>query len=252
MLYRGSGVPYAAASLIKPSEYEIGDVLRLGRKTFVLAKSGGVISDMGMGVKNGLPQGVAHSAIAVAADAGAVAVTVTTSATAGQLGTGAIAVDEFKDGEIILFSTGTNTPPQRRGIIGNTARVATGSLPVTFYLDSPLTTALTISDYAEAMQSEYSYVVQDTQIGNPVVGVPMVLAAAANMYLWLQTWGRCFCSTQPACGIAGATGLYWRHDGSLDVENADAYVSDQYAGFVLAETPTHTQAAPFFQLQIVP
>jgi len=247
----GSGVPFADASLIKPAGFTIGDLIRISHKTFVLARTGGAISSVGLGVKNGLNQGVENSAIAVAAEAGDDEVTVTTSATSGALGTGAIAEDEFAGGEIVIFSNGVDTP-QRRGIVGNTARVATGSLPVTFYLDSPLTHALTTSDTAECIQSIWSYVVNDNEIGNPVVGVPMVKATAALMYLWLQVWGLCFCSPQAACGIAGATGLYWRHDGSLDVENADAYVSDQYAGFVVAETAAHLQGAPFFMLQICP
>jgi hypothetical protein len=251
MVEQGSGFPYTAGSLVKPAGFEVGDILRLGSKTFVLAKTGGAVISVGLGVKNGLCQGIANSAVAAAALAGATQVILTTSATSGALGTGAIAEDEFAGGEIVLFSAGVDTP-QRRGIVGNTARIATGSLPVTFTLDSPLTHALTTSDTGEAMQSPWSYVVQDTAIGNPVVGVLVAKATAPSMYVWVQTWGPCFASPQAAVGIAGATGLYWRHDGSLDVENADAYVSDQYAGFVLAESSTHTQAAPFFMLQILP
>jgi hypothetical protein len=248
---QGSGTPYAAAYDACPSGYNIGDFIRLGSKTFVLAYTGGAITSVGLGCKNGLPQGVANSALAANAAAGATSVDVTTSATSGAAGTGLMLLNEFAGGEIVLFTSGSDIP-QRRGITGNTARVATGNVTVTFYLDSPLTTAMTTANgTAECMHSPWAYVTQDIQIGHPVVGVPMVVATAAQ-WMWLQTWGPTFVSPQAACGIAGATGLYWRHDGSLDVENADAFVSDQYAGFVLAETSTHTQAAPFVMIQICP
>ena len=246
---QGSGHPFEAYDVI-PRGFSIGDILRLGNKSFVLAKAGAAITSTGLGAKNGLFQGVAYNSVAVAADAGATSVTLTTAATDGAAGTGLMVADEFKGGSIVLFSAGVDTP-QVRGITGNTARVATGNVSVTFTLDSPLTIALTTSDHGEAMQSAWSHVLQDVEIGHPVVGVPTV-TATSGQYLWLQTWGPCFVSPQAAVGIAGATGVYWRHDGSLDVENADAYVSDQYAGFVLAESSTHTQGAPFFMLQVTP
>jgi len=253
IIRKGSGFPYAAASTTCPSGFEVGDTIRIGKKTFVLAKTGGAVTSIGLAVKNGLPQGVANSAIAAAAAAGATSVVVTTSATSGAAGTGLMATNEFKGGEIVLFTTGSDIP-QRRGITGNTSRVATGSVSVTFYLDSPLTTALTTSDYAECNHSPWAYVVQDTNIAHPVVGVPCVSAAAANYYLWVQTWGLTFVSPQSSVGAGGAgIGCYWRHDGSLDVyANIGTYVSTQYAGFVISETSTSTQAAPFFMLQIQP
>jgi hypothetical protein len=251
MLPQGSGYPFAAAYDALPPGFEIGDIIRLGKKTFVLAKAGGALTTTGLAVKNGLFQGVAFADVAVAAAIYATAVTLTTAATDGAAGTGLIAVDEFKGGEIVFFSAGVDTP-QRRGIVGNTARVATGSLPVTFTLDSPLTIALTTSDHGEAMQSPWSYVVHDTEIGHPVVGVPTV-TATSGQYLWLQTSGLTFVSPQAGVGIAGALGCYWRHDGSIDTyANIGAYVSTQYAGFVVAESSTHTQGAPFFMLCLMP
>jgi len=247
----GSGVPYADASLIKPAGFNVGDFIRLGGKTFVLGKSGAAFSSIGLGVKNGLFQGVAYAAVSVAAAKGDKEVTLAIAATDGKAGTGAIEADDFAGGEIVFFTNGADTP-QRRGIVGNTACVAGGSVTVTFTLDSPLSIALTTSDHGEAMQNPWSYLVQDNEIGNPVVGVPMAVATAALQYIWVQTWGLTWVSPQAAVGIAGATGVYWRHDGSIDVENADAYVSDQYAGFVLAETSAHAQAAPFFMLQVCP
>jgi hypothetical protein len=251
MVSQGSGYPYAAASLICPSGLEIGEEIRFGKKSFTLAKTGGALTSIGLGAKNGLQQGVKQCALTVDAAIGATSVTLLTVNTDGAAGTGLIALDEFKGGEIVLFKAGVDTPV-RRGIIGNTARAATGSVAVTFYLDSPLNIALTTSDAGEAMQNPWSYVVHDTEIGHPVVGVPTVPASAAGMYLWLQTRGLCFVSPQSGVGVAGAgIGCYWRHDGSIDTyANIGAYVSTQYAGFVAAESLTHTQGAPFFFLQI--
>lgn len=249
IISKGSGYPYVAASLICPSGFEINDSIRIGRKEFVLSKSGGAMASTALGAKNGLAQGVAYNSVAVAAAIGDTAVVITTAATDGAAGTGLMAKDEFKGGEIVLFTAGSDIP-QRRGITGNTARVATGNVSVTFYLDSPLTSALTTSDHGEAMQSPYSYLVQDTEIGHPVMGVPCVPVSAANMYFWLQTKGICFVSPQANVGVGGAgIGCYWRHDGSIDTyANIGTYVSTQYAGKVVAESSTHTQGAPFIDL----
>lgn len=249
IMSRGSGYPYVAASLICPAGLEVGDEIKIGKKVFTLSKSGGAMASTALGAKNGLSQGVAFADVASAAAAGAKEVTLTTAATDGAAGSGLIAADEFKGGEIVLFTNGSDIP-QRRGITGNTARIATGSLPVTFYLDSPLTSALTTSDHGECMQSPYSYLLQDGEIGHPVMGVPCVPVAAANMFFWLQTKGICFVSPQANVGVGGAgIGCYWRHDWSIDTyANIGTYVSTQYAGKVVAESSTHTQAAPFIDL----
>jgi hypothetical protein len=252
LVSKGSGVPYYAASDIAPLGFNIGDIMRIGGKTFVLSKAGGNITSVGLGCKNGLAQGVANCAAGATSAAGSSEVTLATGATSGSAGTGAIATDEFKGGYIVLFIASVDKP-QVRGITGNTSRTASGTKNVTFYLDSPLTYAFTITtDSGEAMQNPWSYVVQDTNIAHPVVGVAQC-TATSGQYLWLQTFGPCFCSPQSGVGVAGALAVYWRHDGSLDVRsNIGTYVSDVYAGFVLAEASGSTQGAPFIMLQIMP
>lgn len=242
----GSGYPFKAYDGL-PGGWSVGDIITIGKSSFAVAKAGGAISSTGLACKNDLSQGVANSAVAAVAAAGATAVILTTSATSGALGTGAIAEDEFKGGDIVLFTTGSDIP-QRRGITGNTARVATGSLPVTFTLDSPLTTALGTSDTGEAMQSPWSHVVQDTEISHPVVGVPTVVASSGQ-YLLLQVTGMTFVSPQAGVGVAGAVACYWRHDGSVDIyANIGTYVTSRLAGYVLSEAAAHTQGAPFLML----
>jgi hypothetical protein len=95
VVLKGSGVPHTAASLIKPAGYDVGDFVRFGGKTFVLAKTGGAISSTGLGVKNGLAQGLAYASVYAAAAIGATEVTMSIAATDGKAGDGAIAVDDF-------------------------------------------------------------------------------------------------------------------------------------------------------------
>lgn len=247
---RSSGHPFEAYDAI-PSGFEIGDIMRLGGKTFVLGKLGGAITGCGLGVKNGAAQGSEQVVLGAAATAGDTSVILATTATSGAAGTGLTAVDEYKGGTIVLFKAGVDKP-QIRGITGNTARAATGVVNVTFYLDSPLALDLAVTDVGEAMASPWSYLVQDTQIAHPVMGVPTVVGTSGQ-FIWVQTWGPCFVSPQSGVGVAGQIGCWWRHDGSLDVyANIGTYVSTQYAGFVLAEAIAHTQGAPFFMLQIMP
>ena len=250
MVPQGSGHPFEAYNGPPPG-FGIGDILRLGNKTFVLGKLGGTITSTGLGLKNGAAQGADQVVLGAAATAGDTTVILTTSATSGAAGTGLTAVDEYKGGTLVLFKAGVDKP-QIRGIMGNTARAATGAVDVTFTLDSPLTLDLAVTDVGEAMASPWAYLVQDVEISHPVVGVATVVGTSGQ-YIWVQTWGPCFVSPQSGVGVTGQVGCWWRHDGSLDVyANIGSYVSTQYAGFVLAEAIAHTQGAPFFMLQVTP
>lgn len=247
----GSGHPCTAYDS-PPAGFKIGDVLPMGKYTYVLGKLGATITGIGLGLKNAAAQGSEQVVLGAAALAGATEVTLATTATSGVADTGLTAVDEYAGGTIVLFKAGVDRP-QIRGIVGNTARAATGVVNVTFTLDSPLTEALAVTDVGEAMASPWACLKQDTEISHPVVGVATVVGTVGQ-YIWVQTWGPCFVSPQSGVGVAGAgIGCYWRHDGSLDTyANIGTYVSTQYAGFVLAEAIAHTQGAPFFMLQILP
>jgi hypothetical protein len=249
---QGSGHPFEAAYDVLPPGFNVGDILRLGGKTFVLGKLGGAITGTGFGLKNGAAQGSEQVVLGAAAAAGDKTVILATTATSGAAGTGLTAVDEYKGGTIVLFKAGVDKP-QIRGIAGNTARAATGVVNVTFTLDSPLSLALAVTDVGEAMASPWAYLVQDTQIAHPVMGVATVIGTTGQ-FIWVQTWGPTFVSPQANVGVGGAgIGCYWRHDGSIDVyASIGTYVSTQYAGFVLAENIAHTQGAPFFMLQVMP
>ena len=249
-IWKGSGMPFEAYDAM-PVGLSVGDILRMGDRTFVMAKAGGNITSMGLGAKNSLCQGLVNSAAAATTAAGGTSVIITTPASCGAAGTGLVAVDEFKGGYIVIFSAAGDFP-QVRGIIANTARTASGSKPVTFTLDSPLLKACTIStSTAEAMHSPWAAVVQDNSTATPVVGMPTV-TATTGQYLWLQTAGPCFVSPQAGVGVGIAQACFFRHDGSIDVHaNIGAYVTAQYAGYVLSESLTGTQAAPFIMLSLL-
>jgi len=249
IVWKWSGVPFSGGLTVPPNGFSVGDLMQVGLKTFILCLLASAITSTGLGVKMAYAQGAPYAVAGATSAVGATSVTITTTAASGPAGDGAVAKDWFKGGQIVLFTAGSDIP-QVRGITGNTSRVASGAKNVTFYLDSPLTTAITVAvDYGEAIASMGMGVLQDTEIGHPVLGMPMSVGTSGQ-YIWVQTYGPIFASPQSGVGMAGATGVYWRHDGSLDVlDTTDAYISGQYAGFVMAESATHTQAAPFVFLQ---
>ena len=103
------------------------------------------------------------------------------------------------------------------------------------------------------MASPYKHLTLVATAGLPVVGMPTVLADEGE-YLWIQTWGVFWASLQAGCGVAGNVGVVFRHDGSLSeaLSAVSSTITNQYAGFVLAESTTQTQGAPFMMLQICP
>lgn len=232
-------------------KYPLGTKFVDGDRVYRYAKAGGAITRTDLGVKNGLPQGVAQRAVAAAA-IGATSVTVTCASPDGALGTGVITEDEFAGGYILFFTVGAVAPydKQVRLIKGNTA----GTTSIVFTFDRGLEIALVAAtSKVEAMASPYKSVVISSAIHYPVVGIPTVLATSGQ-YLWIQTWGVCWISLQAGCGVAGNIGLTFRHDGSLSeaLTAVSGVVTNQYAGFCMAGNITATQAAPFFMLQICP
>ena len=232
-------------------KYPIGTKYVEGDRVYRYAKAGGDIDRTDLGVKNGLTQGMAQRAVAVAA-IGAKSATVTCASPDGASGDGNIVKDEFAGGYILFFTAGSVAPydKQVRLITGNTA----GTTSIVFTFDRGLEIALVATtSKAEAIASPYKHVVLSSAVHMPIVGVPTVLASSGN-YLWVQTWGPCWLSLQSDVGVAGNYGMVWRHDGSLDknYDTVDGYITNQYAGFALAQTSSAGQGAPFFMLQICP
>jgi len=232
-------------------KYPIGSKYIEGDRVYRYAKAGGAINRTDLGVKNGLPQGIAQREV-LAAAIGATSVTITTVSPDGAAETGTLVKDEFAGGYLLLFTVGGVAPfdKQMRLITGNAAGAA-GNIVFTF--DRGLEIALVAgTSKAEAIASPYKHVVLDSAIHHPVIGVPTVLATSGQ-FLWIQTWGVCWLSCQAGVGVAGNIGLAFRHDGSLSeaLTAVSGTVTNQYAGYCMAGNIGATQAAPFFMLQIL-
>ena len=245
----GVNAPIEAADTTKKHPLGTRMVLEDGR-VFVYAKANAAIPSTSEGVKNATPQGVSYRSVGAAAAATALSVTLTTVSPDGITGDGSIIADEFEGGYALFFATGGKFI---RRITGNTAVAAAGAITIT--LDRPIGVALTTSSGIELMHSPYYAVQTSNNINHPVVGVP-ACTATSGQYLWIQTWGVCWCSPQASVGVtaSGDVGLCWRHDGSLEaaLETPSGSISSQYAGYVIAGLDAGTQAAPFFMLQLAP
>jgi len=243
----GNAAPIDAADAIQKHPLGQRMILEDGR-VFAYAKAYSEITTTSKGVKNVIPQGVQYRALAAAAAIGDRQVTVVCASADGLAGTGTIVKNEFVGGYMLLFSDSANQPVIRR-ITGNDA----GTTAVVFYLDRGLPVAFTAGEYVEAMHSPYVGVAISTAAWQPVVGMPTVLCDA-DYYLWVQTWGICWAAPQAGAGLAGATGLIFKHDGSLEATytTVDLNHSSQYAGHCISGTATGAQGAPFFMLQLAP
>ena len=170
--------------------------------------------------------------------------------------------DEFRGGYILIH---VGTHQQFRGIIGNSA---TADGLVTFTLDAGITVALT-TEYCEVLQSPYADVKLTAGpsgglTGNDyssVAGIPNVITASANQYVWLQTWGPIWInphgsSLQDAGITGGERKLVFDVEGSVCVEpdaphgpGADGD-DHQVAGFIIDRSANGTSGLPLVMLTI--
>lgn len=177
--------------------------------------------------------GIDYSVLTNAQSIGDVELTLTNGSTA-------IAEDYLAGGIVVIVPTegATDREVMTRTVIGNTAAVATTG-ECTMYLDAPLETALTVSNYAYVMPSNYSNIRYSTNSGGTrsAAGLAGTYAASADNF-WLQTYGPCNMAYQTT--YVGKTAYYrnvhCRHDGSGDieansVESGGSVVSDQVVGF---------------------
>jgi hypothetical protein len=155
-------------------------------------------------------------------------------------GTTAVAEDYLAGGIIIIVPTETTTDREvmTRGIIGND--VAAAAAECKMYLDVPLETAVTASNYAYVMPSNYSNIRYSASVNGTrsFAGLAATAVTAAALNFWCQTYGPCNMAYQSA--RVGKTAyyrmVYGRHDGSGDtqdqtVESGGTVVSDQIVGF---------------------
>lgn len=160
----------------------------------------------------------------------------------------------------MVIHTHSDRKHQWLGLIGNSASDSDGN--VTLYLDGPLSHTITTSHGVEVFANPYLNVrllnttAQTKDPYTSVAGVPLVHTTAANQYLWIQTWGPCWCNphgTMGSASVADERELVFDTEGSV-CPQADAVDTDdamQRAGFMLNRTTVSTGSA-FFMLQISP
>jgi hypothetical protein len=155
-------------------------------------------------------------------------------------GTTAIAEDYLAGGLAIIVPTegATDREVMARIVVGNDAAAAAAEC--TMYLESPLETAVTTSNYAYVMPSSYSNIRYESTSGyKSFAGLAATYAAAAYKF-WCQTYGVAQSAQQTTYvgKVAYYRAVYARHDGTLDtqantVESGGTVVTDQCVGFGL-------------------
>lgn len=144
---------------------------------------------------------------------------------------GSITEDQYMGGHMIIFHASGGGEVYT--ISGNEA---TSGTTTRFYVDRPLSVALTTSDAVELYASHYAAVAQGNSNGTQgFLGVPMALLTD-TYYGWVKTRGPAFVAPGGASDLGKqyAQGAFWRHDGSVDEHaDIDTYVTSQYAGYVM-------------------
>jgi hypothetical protein len=173
--------------------------------------------------------------------------------------------DEFSGGYMMIH---VGTHQQFRGVVGNTATNGVGT--VTFTLDAGLSVACT-TQWTEVLQSPYANVKLTAGPSgglsgddySSVAGIPNVITAAANQYVWLQTWGPIWinphgASLQDAGITGGERKLVFDVEGSVCIEDDVAHGpgadgdEHQIAGFIIDRSASGTSGPPLVMLQISP
>jgi hypothetical protein len=182
---------------------------------------------------SGDANGIDYSVLTNAQSAGDDEITLTNGSTA-------VAEDYLAGGIIIIVPTETTTDREvmTRDVVGNEAAAA--SAECRMFLDTPLETAVTTSNYAYVMPSQYSNIRYSASANGTrsAAGLAGTAITASGLNFWLQTYGPCNMAYQSA--RVGKTAYYrnvhCRHDGSGDiesqtVESGGTVVGDQHVGF---------------------
>ena len=229
-------------------------------RVFRYALAGGTLITS-YGCENALQTAVTRTYLTLGAAIGDTSVTFTVAVTDGSCilganGDGTIAKDALVGGYITIEKViGNVDNTQTRRITGNTATSGGGTMTVTF--DDPLAVAVVASaEYATCMFSPYANV-QCSNYGHAqAVGVPCMIATVGQ-YLWIQTWGPCWVTTQPRVNTVIYDGqVVFRHDGTVDcpVYDDGTVRWAQHAGYVLsnARGGGHSTGGAFIMLQLSP
>lgn len=233
-------------------KYDIGTKFEFNNKVYFYAyASGAVIARQGCKVANA--HAIPERGIAASADLYATSIVLETASPDGPALNGLFTEDYLKGGAVAVFASGyveLSSTDFTRGIISSTAVTTVGD--ITLGLDAPIPSALLYETaYATAAQSPYVGVTYSGEVQYSVAGVP-ACSASAERWVWLQTWGMCWVVGAASHGLAGAMGVSFRQDGSLDVheQSISDNMSSQHAGYVMFEDVDGAQAVPFTYLQI--
>jgi len=228
-------------------------VLEDGR-VFRYAKASNIVTRTQFGVKfwNQIGDGIATT-LSGARAAGDT--TITIAAASG------VAKDELVGGYVTIHTTST----QFRGIAGNTVAAAGANTVIT--LASPLAATVADGSYAEIYPNPYGNVYGHYGIGGhpagacaSVAGMPYVVTAVANSYIWIQTWGPIWINPYGDLGSdndADQREVVFDHEGAIAYEyDAKGYTADsadqhQHAGFLI-NRQDDAGGAPLVMLQISP
>ncbi len=213
------------ASTIRDDQWNIGDIVELpdGRE-FHYAKSSAECAS-GQAVEY-VAVGVQTYAVVLNAQVIGDKVLTITGGTHD-----AIAKDELRGGYVITWPGAKKD--QFRGIIGND--VSAEDADIKIYLDGALTVALVAgSTGVEAFQNPFANVRTGSSSVKAKAGVPATYISGANIFFWVQTGGFGWLAPQ-ADMITNKIGAYYRHDGSIQADQAFASLvagedTTQYAG----------------------
>ena len=155
--------------------------------------------------------------------------------------TAAIAEDYLAGGLAVIVPTesATDREVMSRLVIGNEAAATSGECRM--FLEYPLNTAVTTSNYAYVMPSFYNKIQYESTSGyKSFAGLAAAPVTATGYNFWLQTYGVCQSAQQTTYvgKVAYYRAVYARHDGTLDtqantVESGGTVVTDQCVGFGL-------------------
>ena len=174
-----------------------------------------------------------------------------------------VAKDELRGGSVIIHVAGGLE--QQRVIVGNTV-ASEGN--ITIYLRDPLTADVASGTYTEVYPNPYANVYSGYMVGghpvgglSSVAGMPNVITAAANRYLWIQTWGPIWINPYGAVGntpVADTREVVFDHEGAISYESevkgiGTAFATKhQVAGFIINRQATGVSGPPLIMLQISP
>lgn len=150
----------------------------------------------------------------------------------------AITENALAGGQICIKPTEVYTDAHlmMRTIVANSAAAASSGI-CAIYLNAPIETALTTSNYAFAMPSPWVDIRYTASSGGKsFAGLAAIYISASGYYFWTQVRGLCWIAPQTTRvgAISLKRAVFWREDGSVDAHSQiGTNVTDQVAGYVV-------------------